>query len=92
MEYVYILLPSHPVWVLYSSMGYSHGYRYGYEVGMYIDESKIIKCWWSQLGWCRVMMMMVFEIRRKFMLIFILRLLLTGPAGDKPDAASPGIG
>lgn len=91
MEYVYILLPSHPFWVLYSSMGYSHGYRYGYEVGMYIDESKIIKCWWSQLGWCRVMMM-VFEIRRKFMLIFILRLLLTGPAGDKPDAASPGIG
>lgn len=62
-----------------------------YEVAMYIDESKIIKCWWSQLGWCRVTMM-VFEIRRKFMFIFILRLLLTGPAGDKPDAASPDIG
>ena len=57
---------------------------------MYIDVSKIIKCWRYQLG-CRVVMM-VFEIRRKFMLIFILRLLLTGPAGDKPDAASPGIG
>ena len=55
---------------------------------MYIDVSKIIKCWRYQLG-CRVVMM-VFEIRRKFMLI--LRLLLTGPAGDKPDAASPGIG
>ena len=55
---------------------------------MYIDVSRIIKCRRYQLG-CRVVMM-VFEIRRKFMLI--LRLLLTGPAGDKPDAASPGIG